>query len=129
MLTFEEVGEILDVVAEKLPRELFKDLNGGVLLLPEACQDQDDSEHDIFTMGEYVHDEMGRYIVIYYGSFVEIYEHLPPEQIRKELEEELKETLIHELTHHIEDLAGECGLEIEDELEMEQLRVQLDDPD
>ena len=120
MLTFEEVGNILDAIAEEeLPRELFRDLNGGVLLLPEACQDRGDSACGLYTLGEYIHDEMGRYIVIYYGSFVALYKHLPPEKLRKEL----KETLIHEFTHHIESLAGERGLEIKDEQEMARLRA------
>ena len=119
MLTFEEVGSILDVIAEELPREFFRDLNGGILLLPEVCQDHDDSVCGLYTLGEYVYDEMGRYIVIYYGSFVALYEDLPPKKLRKEL----KDTLIHELTHHVESLAGECGLEIEDELEMERFRT------
>ena len=119
MFTFEEVGKALDVIAEELPSEFFKDLNGGILLLPEACQDHEDSMHDLFTLGEYVHDEMGRYIVVYYGSFVALYEDLSMEKLRKEL----KETLIHEFTHHLESLAGECGLEIEDELEIEHFRA------
>ena len=119
MLTFEEVGNVLDVVAEELPREFFRDLNGGILLLPEACQDDGDSEHDLYTLGEYVHDEMGRYIIIYYGSFAALYKDLPPEKLRKEL----RETLIHEFTHHIESLAGEYGLEIEDEQELARFRA------
>jgi len=121
LLTFEEVGDILDVIAEELPREFYRDLNGGILLLPEACQDEDedDSESDLYTLGEYVHDEMGRYIIIYYGSFVELYKDLSPEKLRKEL----RETIIHEFTHHIESLAGECDLEIKDELEMSRFRA------
>ena len=123
MLTFEEVGAILDGIAEELPREFFKELNGGVLLLPEACQDPGDAEYDLYTMGEYVHDEMGRYIVIYYGSFAALYEDedLSPEEFR----EELKETLIHEFTHHLESLADERGLDDEDEQEMERFRNPL----
>ena len=123
MLTFEEVGDILDVIAEEeLPREFFRELNGGILLLPEACQDQDDLAHDLYTLGEYVHDEMGRYIIIYYGSFVALFEHLPPEKLQKEL----RETLIHEFTHHIESLAGESDLDIEDEMEMTRFRAPHD---
>ena len=60
-------------------------------------------------MGEYVEDPyMGRMIYIYYGSFLEVYGELG----EKELEEELRETLLHEFTHHMESLAGERGLEI-----------------
>lgn len=119
LLTFEEVRSILDVIAEELPREFFRDLNGGIPLLPETCQDHGDSVHDLYTLGEYVEDEMRRYIIIYYGSFVALYKYLSQEELRKEL----KETLIHEFTHHIESLAGEYGLEIEDELEMNHFRT------
>ena len=119
MLTFEEAGDILDAIAEELPREFFRDLNGGILLLPEACQDHDSSVRNLYTLGEYVHDEMGRYIIIYYGSFVALYRDFPPEKFRKEL----RNTLIHEFTHHLESLAGEYGLEIKDELEMARFRA------
>ena len=117
MLSFEEVGGILDSAADELPKEFFKDLNGGVILLPEACRDDEDAS--IYTLGEYIHDEIGRYIVIYYGSFAALYKNSPPEKLRKEL----RETLIHEFLHHIESLAGEYGLEIEDEQEMERFRA------
>jgi len=119
LLTFEEVADILDVIAEEFPREFFKDLNGGILLLPEARRDRGDAAHGLYTMGEYVYDEMGRYIIIYYGSFAALFKDQPPEKLRKEL----KETLIHEFTHHIESLAGEYDLEIKDELEMERFRA------
>jgi hypothetical protein len=114
LLTFEEVGNILDAIAEELPKEFFKDLNGGILLLPEANQGRSDSSHSFYIMGQYVRDIMGRYIIIYYGSFVALYKDLPPEKLRKKL----KETIIHEFTHHIESLAGARDLEIKDELEM-----------
>jgi hypothetical protein len=114
LLTFEEVGKILDVIAEELPKEFFRDLNGGILLLPEANQERGDSKHSVYIMGQYVRDIMGRYIVIYYGSFAALYKDLPPEKLQKKL----KETLIHEFTHHIESLAGACDLEIKEEQEM-----------
>jgi len=119
LLTFEEVGEVLDKIVEEFPREFFRELNGGILLLPEACQDSGDSAHGLYTLGEYVYDEMGRYIIIYYGSFAALFKDLPLEKLRKEL----RETLVHEFTHHIESLAGECDLEIEDEQEMARLRA------
>jgi hypothetical protein len=54
---------------------------------------------------------MGRYISIYYGSFKRVYGHLPKEELRKKL----MKTLKHEFTHHLESMAGEKDLEIEDE--------------
>ena len=41
VLSFEAVGEILDGLAETLPQVFFRDLNGGILLLPQARPDPD----------------------------------------------------------------------------------------
>ena len=119
MLTFEEVGDILDEIADELPEEFYRELNGGILLLPEARQDPADIENNLYILGEYVHDRMGRYIIIHYGSFAALFSRQPPEVIR----EELKDTLLHEFTHHIESLAGVRGLEIKDEQEIARLRA------
>jgi len=119
MLTFEEVGVILDEIAEELPQAFFKDLNGGILLLPEARQGPGDTSLGIYTMGEYVRDGMGRYIIIYYGSFAALYAYSSPKKLR----EELRETLLHEFTHHVESLAGARDLEIKDDMELARLRA------
>ena len=34
MLTFEECGAMLDDIADEMPVELIRDLNGGIILLP-----------------------------------------------------------------------------------------------
>ena len=109
-LSIDEVGEILERVYEEFPQELFQELNGGILLLEEALPDPDAGE-DVYIMGEYCWDEMGRYINIYYGSFAALFFDEP----REVWEEELDTTLRHELTHHVEALAGERSLERKDE--------------
>ena len=86
-------------------------------MLPDTVVSEEAQEDDLFIMGEY-HDDpaLGRYIVIYFGSLLEVMgEDVSPEEAK----EELRETLRHEFTHHIESLAGERGLEIKDALEME----------
>lgn len=113
ILSIDEVYDILDEVYSELPEPLFDGLNGGVLLLEEALPDPDAGE-DVYIMGEYCHDEMGRYINIYYGSFVA----LLSDEGRDVWVEELRTTLRHELTHHVEGLAGERGLERFDEAEL-----------
>lgn len=35
MFTIEETNEMLDEIADSLPFELYRDLNGGIVLLPE----------------------------------------------------------------------------------------------
>ena len=107
MVSFEEAGVMLDEAVEQLPEEIFRDLNGGVNLLPET-RESDDGR---YVMGLYHHDAMGRYVEIFYGSFVALYGDIPAERFR----EHLTATLHHELTHHIEGLAGDRTLERWDE--------------
>ncbi len=110
MLSFDEVGDLLDALAEEFPQEFYAELNGGISLLPQT-KPNSEAGADLYIMGEYCCDAMGRYINIYYGSFAAACGELSDE----ELEEELYATLAHEFTHHIESLAGERGLEIKDE--------------
>ena len=112
MISLDEMDTMLDEIATSFPQELYRDLNGGILLLPEAKLDPLDKTNGLYIMGEYCHDgDMGRYICIYYGSFAAIYGNLSAESLR----ERLTHTLKHEFVHHLESLAGEMDLEIEDE--------------
>lgn len=107
MLSFEEAGRILDEAADALPEGIFDGLNGGVNLLPEAKRGEDGR----YIMGLYHHDGMGRYIEIFYGSFLALY----PDAPDAEVAEELRKTLRHELTHHVENKAWDRTLEKWDE--------------
>ena len=110
MITIDEMGKILDGLAAELPEEFYRELNGGIILLPKVKRNT--AGKDLYIMGEYYRGgNMGRYIAIYYGSFEKVYGHLPTERIKTQL----KKTLRHEFRHHVESLAGERGLEIEDE--------------
>ena len=109
MLTIDEVYDILDELAAELPPALFDSLNGGILLLEDEVPDPEAGE-DIFVMGEYCWDELGRYINLYYGSFAAVLADEP----RGVWVEELRTTLRHELTHHVEGLAGDRSLEYRD---------------
>ena len=118
ILSFDQAGDLLDEMAEEFPQEFYAELNGGISLLPEAREDPEGE--DLYIMGEYCNDMMGRYIVLYYGSFAALAEQ--EDWTQEDWEDELYTTLSHEFTHHMEGLAGERGLEIRDELEMEQYR-------
>ena len=122
VLSFDEAGELLDAMAESFPPAFFSDLNGGILLLPEAHPDPDFPPGEMYIMGEYCNDQMGRYINLYYGSFAALAEE--EDWTRRNWEEELYETLAHEFTHHSEGLAGERGLEIKDEAFLDRYRDQ-----
>lgn len=107
MLSFEEAGYVLDDLVEALPEEIFKNLNGGISLLEDSVK----SESGRITLGTYFSNRMGRYIELYYGSFVELYGNMDDELFRSRL----KHTLHHELTHHVENMAGDRSLEHWDE--------------
>ena len=123
ILSFDQVGGLLDEMAEEFPEEFYAELNGGISLLPEAREDPEGE--DLYIMGEYCNDMMGRYIVLYYGSFAALAR--LEDWTEEDWEDELYTTLSHEFTHHMEGLAGERGLEIRDELEMEQYRQEREE--
>jgi hypothetical protein len=118
VLTIDEIGELLDEAAGEIPADFFRELNGGISLLPEAKYHEADMAGDLYVLGEYRHDGMGRYIVIYYGSLCANY----PVMERDEMKRRLKKLLLHEFTHHLESLAGEHGLEDKDRLGIERYR-------
>ena len=125
ILSFDQVGELLDEMAEEFPEEFYQDLNGGISLLPEAKEDPEEDE--LYIMGEYCNDMMGRYINLYYGSFAALAEQ--EAWTEEDWEDELWETFSHEFTHHLEGLAGERGLERKDEAFMEEFRAGRQPPE
>jgi hypothetical protein len=86
-----------DRFASELPPRLLEELNGGILILPQGRFDG-----TYWLMGEYIEDQMGRTIVLYYGSFRE----LLPEEPLGVWADEIETTIWHELRHHAEALAG-----------------------
>lgn len=111
MISYDEVGEMLDQIADSLPNELYRELNGGILLQPQSKLHPKAIDNDLYILGEYRHDNLGRYIVIFYGSFAAVY----PNISKNDLYERLKKTLVHEIRHHNEFLAGYKDLILYDE--------------
>ena len=108
-MTFEETAEYLDALADELPPGIAEKLNGGINLLPD---ERPAGKDGLSTLGMYfAGTQMGRYIELYYGSFVKLFGNASKEKFKKEL----KRTLYHELTHHVENLAGDRSLEYEDD--------------
>ncbi len=116
VLSFEQAGDLLDKLAESFPEALFDELNGGGNLLEEAVPDQEFPEARVYVLGEYCNDLLGRYINLYYGSFAAMAEN--EDWTEADWEEELRQTLSHELTHHMEGRSGLHALEDKDEAEM-----------
>ncbi len=111
MISFERFEELTYELAEMLPVEFFRKLDGGVMAremtkIHPAAQDD-----DLLILGEYHMDpHLSRFVVLYYGSFMRAYGHLDEERLRKEMWRVMR----HEFRHHLESLAGENSLEVED---------------
>lgn len=117
--SIDEVHRILDEISEELPPTFFRELNEGVVLLPQLkLHPESRDRNKLYIMGQYVRSITGRHIIIYYGSFERVYGNLSEEALKKRL----RDTLIHEFTHHMESLAGEKGLEIKDDEDMARYR-------
>ncbi|MDD3337442.1 MAG: metallopeptidase family protein [Lachnospiraceae bacterium] len=115
MVTFEEFEDMLIELAEAVPEKYYVELNGGVMAREDARLHPQSRDNDLFIMGEYHRQYgLGRYVVLYYGSFMAVYGGAG----QKFLQKKMRETLLHELTHHLESLAGEKDLEIEDAIQM-----------
>ena len=104
VLSIDEVNDILDEIAESFPEALFDELNGGVNLLEEALPDPEFPEGEMYILGEYCNDCLGLYINLYYGSFAALAEQESWD--RDTWLSELRTTLSHELTHHMENRGG-----------------------
>ncbi len=116
-MTFEEFQHVVEEMVADIPTEFMRDLQ-GVHVLEEAKPEEEFEE--VFRLGEYLDpgpadflgagEGLGRHVALYYGSFREI----AALDSAFDWEEELWETLTHELRHHVESLAGEDFLVQED---------------
>lgn len=115
MITLHDMEDMLDEMAAEFPDPLFEGLNGGIVVDPEPKLHEKSVGKDLYILAEYVTDpHMGRYIVFYFGSFVRVF----GRHNNREFKAELLKTLKHELRHHVESLAGEKDLDIEDAVQI-----------
>ncbi|MCF0146414.1 MAG: metallopeptidase family protein [Eubacterium sp.] len=111
MFTFEEVGNMLDDILETIPQKYLRDLNGGIALSRAVRHNKAIPSNNYYTLGQYIVDPvLGRRIEIFYGSFSRVYGHVNEACMRKEL----RRVLLHEIQHHVEYLAGDKTLVLED---------------
>lgn len=114
----ERTQEILDALAEELPEIFYRELNGGILLLEDVKMSPE--VEGLYIMGEYVKSHsLGRMIKIYHGSIKACYGEIPESLYA----EKLREILRHEFCHHIENLAGDKSLEIEDQVRLNRYKA------
>ncbi|WP_283681084.1 metallopeptidase family protein [Parablautia sp. Marseille-Q6255] len=119
MITFEQFEEITLETADTFPEEFFRELSGGVMVQEHSRLHPAAVDHDLFVMGEYHRDRyLGRFVVLYYGSFAACFRTCPDVVWRQEI----RRVLLHEFRHHLESLAGERDLEIEDAVAVSQYK-------
>lgn len=126
-LTFDQAGDLLDKLMEDFPPALFDGLNGGVNLLEEAVPDEEFPGARVYILGDYNNDLLGRYINLYYGSFAAMAEN--EDWTEEDWETELRQTVSHELTHHMEGRGGLHALEDKDEADMAAWRAEFGEPE
>ncbi|MFO7942084.1 MAG: metallopeptidase family protein [Bacillota bacterium] len=101
-MNFEEFTEYADyILIKEVPEPLFRDLNLGVIVLPETKRDE-----DRYVLGHYSVSRIGRHIALFYGSFRAVLGNAR----RSVWEEHIRRTIKHELRHHAEALAGDEAL-------------------
>ncbi|MDL2323744.1 metallopeptidase family protein [Ruminococcaceae bacterium OttesenSCG-928-A16] len=120
LLSMDEVWDVLNNFATEIPAELYKGLNGGIILLQDTLPSPYSQNNDLYIMGTYHYEPtgLGRYISIYYGSFAKICAGTSVQHQKQAL----RKVLRHELTHHIESLAGVRDLEVKDEKDIAQYK-------
>ena len=114
MICIEEYRKIVSELLDELPEAFFRKLSGGVivseaLVIPDYARGE-----DLYTMGQYQIYSGIRQIVLFKGSFDQVY----PKADAAEARELLRGILRHEFRHHLEFLGGihnSSSLEAEDE--------------
>ena len=108
--TYEEMGDWLEEIADEFPDAFFQELDGGIQLEERELPDSSFPPGEMYIMGEYCHDMLGRYIVLYYGSFVQLLR----DEVQEVWKDEIFATIAHEFTHHMEETAGLHALDDKD---------------
>ncbi len=100
--TFDEFSDMLEQAVERIPPRFCRRLTGGFNVQPRAKQ-----EAGYYILGEYVEDgQLGCFVQFYYGSFLGVLKGEP----RQVWEEEVVDTVFHEMQHHLESMAGRDDL-------------------
>ena len=115
-MTIDQAADRLDKLAEQFPAVLFEELNGGINLLEDTVPDPEFPAGEMYILGEYCEDLLGCYINLYYGSFAALAAQEGWDE--QAWEAELRITLSHELTHHMENRSGLHTLDDQDAEEL-----------
>lgn len=124
-MDFERFSDIAHEYLDGIPAEFKRGLH-GVHVLERAKPDPELA--GVFRLGEYMdpgfpsllgsNPGLGRHVVLYYGSFKVLAQGDPG----FDWEEQIWETLVHELRHHLESLSGRDDLIQEDTAFLQRLK-------
>lgn len=124
MITITAFGGMADSIVDELPVEFFRKLNGGVIISENTkLHSQSRPEAPLYILGEYCTSNLGKSIMLYYGSFVATYPHL----VGREAKSRLREVILHEFRHHLEYLSGTNELEKDDAVRLAQYKAKYKD--
>ena len=116
MITIDEYRKIVSELMDELPAEFFQKLTGGVIVSEALVIPDYARGNDLYTMGQYQVSSGIRQIVMFKGSFDQVY----PQADTAEAKTLLRGILRHEFRHHLEALGGirnSSSLEAADERE------------
>jgi predicted Zn-dependent protease with MMP-like domain len=114
MMTLEEFEERVTAAWEEIPAE-FRARVEGPVVVPEARRSR--GARGVYILGECLHapdwsgtSELLSTVVLYYGSFAALARSDPEFDVA----EEIRETVVHEVQHHVEDRVGKPRLRDQD---------------
>lgn len=127
MIDKDEFNFMLSDLIDELPQAFFRELHGGIIVSDESPQSEYSLNDDLYILGQYRVNALGRQVVIFRGSFERCMSHLSEEGLK----EKMREVLRHEFRHHMEFLSGihnSKSLEAEDRREIERYLANASDP-
>jgi len=100
--SFNKFATMMDRAVDRIPPHFLRNLTGGFNLRKGQKR-----EGEYYVLGEYIEDSLlGCFIVFYYGSFIALLGDEPDDC----WEAEIVDTVLHEMQHHLESLAGRDDL-------------------
>lgn len=119
-MDFTTFEQLFDDVTADFPPQYLRGLHGW--FLREETK-RDPAEPGLYRLGEYIREPrgLGDHIVLYYGSFMAIYGHLPPGIMRQKI----FDTFAHEVFHHLEHQAGRDQLGDDDREYLQKYQAEM----
>lgn len=118
--SFDEFSALAEELVQHIPDTFMRGL-AGITVSPVEVEDEE--VPGVYILGHYTHGDLYEpYIDIYYGSFRQVFHGAP----LAEIQDELWETILHELRHHLEESAGLEDLRVFDDLQQEYHRLKFE---